>query len=303
MRRGGERSGPGRPQRAEGGRAEGRAAGRSAPPERAPSTGGASPAPSRDVTPSRLPPPVTWQGQARGESRREPLPSRGRGAGRGSSGRRGGDGGGGGMGESIPLGAPVPVEQAVLETFFSHLGIFSYDKAKDNVEKEREANKSAGASWLALLAGLAHLAAAEKAYHSMTFLGQKLGTAGPLPATPRVLRAPRPSPGRPSLSLSARPGLSSAGVGSAAGNGGGSRGPVRLSVSRCPRSLASAGCVPARPERERWVSRRPWARWGIGYGVWGGPERISESAGGSAAVGVGASPCRLAGCPPAVPGI
>ncbi|XP_019468551.1 KICSTOR complex protein C12orf66 homolog isoform X3 [Meleagris gallopavo] len=79
------------------------------------------------------------------------------------------------MGESIPLGAPVPVEQAVLETFFSHLGIFSYDKAKDNVEKEREANKSAGASWLALLAGLAHLAAAEKAYHSMTFLGQKLG--------------------------------------------------------------------------------------------------------------------------------
>lgn len=85
----------------------------------------------------------------------------------------------GGMGESIPLGAPVPVEQAVLETFFSHLGIFSYDKAKDNVEKEREANKSAGASWLALLAGLAHLAAAEKAYHSMTFLGQKLGTAAP----------------------------------------------------------------------------------------------------------------------------
>ncbi|XP_010213217.1 PREDICTED: UPF0536 protein C12orf66-like isoform X2 [Tinamus guttatus] len=79
------------------------------------------------------------------------------------------------MGESIPLGAPVPVEQAVLETFFSHLGIFSYDKAKDNVEKEREANKSAGASWLALLAALAHLAAAEKAYHSMTFLGQKLG--------------------------------------------------------------------------------------------------------------------------------
>ncbi|XP_069708960.1 KICSTOR subunit 2 isoform X2 [Phaenicophaeus curvirostris] len=79
------------------------------------------------------------------------------------------------MGESIPLAAPVPVEQAVLETFFSHLGIFSYDKAKDNVEKEREANKSAGASWLALLAALAHLAAAEKAYHSMTFLGQKLG--------------------------------------------------------------------------------------------------------------------------------
>lgn len=104
----------------------------------------------------------------------------------------------GGMGESIPLGAPVPVEQAVLETFFSHLGIFSYDKAKDNVEKEREANKSAGASWLSLLAGLAHLAAAEKAYHSMTFLGQKLGTAGP--AHPRG-RDPSPHAVPPSLLL------------------------------------------------------------------------------------------------------
>ncbi|KAM9203149.1 KICSTOR subunit 2 isoform 2-T2 [Mergus octosetaceus] len=79
------------------------------------------------------------------------------------------------MGEAIALGAPVPVEQAVLETFFSHLGIFSYDKAKDNVEKEREGNRSAGGSWLALLAALGHLAAAEKAYHSMAFLGQKLG--------------------------------------------------------------------------------------------------------------------------------
>ncbi|XP_036155710.1 KICSTOR complex protein C12orf66 homolog isoform X1 [Myotis myotis] len=79
------------------------------------------------------------------------------------------------MGESIPLAAPVPVEQAVLETFFSHLGVFSYDKAKDNVEKEREANKSAGGSWLSLLAALAHLAAAEKVYHSLTYLGQKLG--------------------------------------------------------------------------------------------------------------------------------
>lgn len=85
------------------------------------------------------------------------------------------------MGESIPLAAPVPVEQAVLETFFSHLGIFSYDKAKDNVEKEREANKSAGGSWLSLLAALAHLAAAEKVYHSLTYLGQKLGTSPPPP--------------------------------------------------------------------------------------------------------------------------
>lgn len=88
------------------------------------------------------------------------------------------------MGESIPLAAPVPVEQAVLETFFSHLGIFSYDKAKDNVEKEREANKSAGGSWLSLLAALAHLAAAEKVYHSLTYLGQKLGTSVPPPRAP-----------------------------------------------------------------------------------------------------------------------
>lgn len=88
------------------------------------------------------------------------------------------------MGESIPLAAPVPVEQAVLETFFSHLGIFSYDKAKDNVEKEREANKSAGGSWLSLLAALAHLAAAEKVYHSLTYLGQKLGTSAPPPPVP-----------------------------------------------------------------------------------------------------------------------
>ncbi|MBN3271028.1 CL066 protein, partial [Polyodon spathula] len=70
---------------------------------------------------------------------------------------------------------PVPVEQAVLQTFFSQLGIFSYDRAKDYVEKEKESNKTAGASWASVLAALAHLAAAEKAYHNMTFLGQKLG--------------------------------------------------------------------------------------------------------------------------------
>lgn len=76
----------------------------------------------------------------------------------------------------IPLMSPaVTVEQNVLQTFFSHLGHFSYDKAKDNVEKEKEANKNVGASWSSMLAALAHLAAAEKAYHSMSFLGQKPG--------------------------------------------------------------------------------------------------------------------------------
>lgn len=113
------------------------------------------------------------------------------------------------MGESIPLGAPVPVEQAVLETFFSHLGIFSYEKARDNVEKEREANKSAGASWLSLLAGLAHLAAAEKAYHSMTFLGQKLGTT-PVPTDRRCRRLPTlAAPAATALSADCHPLLSS----------------------------------------------------------------------------------------------
>ncbi|KAM4747079.1 KICSTOR subunit 2 [Rhinophrynus dorsalis] len=76
----------------------------------------------------------------------------------------------------IPLmSAPVTVEQNVLQTFFSNLGNFLYDKSKDNVEKEKEANKTAGASWSSMLAALAHLAAAEKAYHSMSFLGQKPG--------------------------------------------------------------------------------------------------------------------------------
>lgn len=59
------------------------------------------------------------------------------------------------MGEFIPVAAPVRVEQAVLETFFSHLGIFSHNKVKDNLDKEREVNKSTGERvQLALAAGL-----------------------------------------------------------------------------------------------------------------------------------------------------
>ncbi|XP_072310203.1 KICSTOR subunit 2 [Eucyclogobius newberryi] len=68
---------------------------------------------------------------------------------------------------------PVPRERAILESFFTQLGIFSFDRAKEYVEREKD--KSAGAMWAALLAALAHLAAAEKAYHNMTFLGQKIG--------------------------------------------------------------------------------------------------------------------------------
>ncbi|KAG5261471.1 hypothetical protein AALO_G00284620, partial [Alosa alosa] len=70
---------------------------------------------------------------------------------------------------------PVPREQAILESFFTQLGMFSFDRAKDYVEKEKDISKSAGPIWASLLAALAHLAAAEKAYHNMTFLGQKLG--------------------------------------------------------------------------------------------------------------------------------
>lgn len=70
---------------------------------------------------------------------------------------------------------PVPRERAILESFFTQLGMFSFDRAKEYVEKEKDSSKSAGAIWASLLAALAHLAAAEKAYHNMTFLGQKLG--------------------------------------------------------------------------------------------------------------------------------
>ncbi|XP_034019151.1 KICSTOR complex protein C12orf66 homolog [Thalassophryne amazonica] len=69
---------------------------------------------------------------------------------------------------------PVPREQAILESFFTQLGIFSFDRAKDYVEKEKDNSRSAGA-WAALLAALAHMAAAEKAYHGLSFLGQKIG--------------------------------------------------------------------------------------------------------------------------------
>lgn len=70
---------------------------------------------------------------------------------------------------------PVPRERAILESFFTQLGMFSFDRAKDYVEREKDSSRSAGAMWAALLAALAHLAAAEKAYYNMTFLGQKLG--------------------------------------------------------------------------------------------------------------------------------
>ncbi|CAB1421787.1 unnamed protein product [Pleuronectes platessa] len=70
---------------------------------------------------------------------------------------------------------PVPRERAILESFFTQLGMFSFDRAKDYVEKEKDNSRSSGPCWAALLAALAHLSAAEKAFHNMTFLGQKMG--------------------------------------------------------------------------------------------------------------------------------
>lgn len=71
---------------------------------------------------------------------------------------------------------PVPRERAILESFFAQLGMFSFDRAKDYVEREKDGSRSSGSIWSALLAALAHLAAAEKVYHNMTFLGQKIGS-------------------------------------------------------------------------------------------------------------------------------
>ncbi|XP_040029175.1 KICSTOR subunit 2 [Gasterosteus aculeatus] len=81
------------------------------------------------------------------------------------------------MAEATEELRPVPRERAILESFFTQLGMFSFDRAKDYVEKEKDgSSKAAGPTWAALLAALAHLAAAEKAYHHMTFLGQKMGS-------------------------------------------------------------------------------------------------------------------------------
>ncbi|XP_037317410.1 KICSTOR subunit 2 isoform X2 [Pungitius pungitius] len=80
------------------------------------------------------------------------------------------------MAEAMEELRPVPRERAILESFFTQLGMFSFDRAKDYVEKEKDGStKAAGPTWAPLLAALAHLAAAEKAYHHMTFLGQKMG--------------------------------------------------------------------------------------------------------------------------------
>ncbi|XP_032822527.2 KICSTOR subunit 2 isoform X1 [Petromyzon marinus] len=67
-------------------------------------------------------------------------------------------------------------EMQVLQAFFSHVGGFACDRAKDYIEREKESSSrggGGGVAWASLLSALAHLAATERAYHSMTFLGQK----------------------------------------------------------------------------------------------------------------------------------
>ncbi|XP_078466685.1 KICSTOR subunit 2 isoform X2 [Lampetra fluviatilis] len=69
-------------------------------------------------------------------------------------------------------------EMQVLQAFFSHVGGFACDRAKDYIEREKESSSrggGGGVAWASLLSALAHLAATERAYHSMTFLGQKPG--------------------------------------------------------------------------------------------------------------------------------
>lgn len=72
------------------------------------------------------------------------------------------------------LSAMICREQAFLETFFLSLSQFSFDKAKEMAEKEREFVKhQVGSVFHSMLACLSQLAVAEKAYMSLSFLASK----------------------------------------------------------------------------------------------------------------------------------
>ncbi|KAJ7361732.1 hypothetical protein OS493_014372 [Desmophyllum pertusum] len=74
---------------------------------------------------------------------------------------------------SIP---PISREQALLETFFHALSQFAFDKAKDQVEKEKETKRLPlvySTPWSSLLVTLSHLALAEKTYFSLPFIAKK----------------------------------------------------------------------------------------------------------------------------------
>jgi len=75
-----------------------------------------------------------------------------------------------------PSKPPISREQALLESFFHALSQFAFDKAKDQVEKEKEAKRLplvSSTPWSMLLASLSHLAFAEKMYFSLPFITKK----------------------------------------------------------------------------------------------------------------------------------
>ncbi|XP_054720112.1 KICSTOR subunit 2-like [Uloborus diversus] len=70
----------------------------------------------------------------------------------------------------------ISKQQAVLDDYFSLLGNFAFDKAKEFLEKEREAavkNHSVAPFFSSALSAFAQLATAEKNYANLVFLGPK----------------------------------------------------------------------------------------------------------------------------------
>ncbi|PVD32126.1 hypothetical protein C0Q70_07554 [Pomacea canaliculata] len=79
------------------------------------------------------------------------------------------------MASASCLASPMgPREELILETFFSKLGQLAFDKAKEMMDKEKEAHKAfTTASWGALVQCLSQFVMAEKMYLSLSFLEQK----------------------------------------------------------------------------------------------------------------------------------
>ena len=61
-----------------------------------------------------------------------------------------------------------------LETYFKYISNFSFDKARETLEKEKEQSR-ASSSWSQLLNVLVTLTNSEKTYHSLTFLTPRSG--------------------------------------------------------------------------------------------------------------------------------
>lgn len=72
---------------------------------------------------------------------------------------------------------PVLKEQAILETYFQCLSKLAHDRAKDIIEREREAAKNrASLLWSSTLHLLTTLATSEKEFFSLVFLSPNLGS-------------------------------------------------------------------------------------------------------------------------------